>query len=207
MRDAVSTGAFLSAALTVGSDLLVDAGVDLAPVPVLLDVAVSALLLGVTLDELEVVAEFAELVLVAALELLVDLPVSVEDEVVLVSIGTVPGPTTVTGLFASVLILVSVAVSVSELPVLDWLVAVLLAGVLGSALLDELLVAIVVLLAVELELTVPLEELVLVAGSSLVAGVVGSAGLAGSSGVASGMSSYHIVQMELLVTSPPVRAR
>ena len=50
MRDAVSTGAFLSAALTVGSDLLVDAGVDLAPVPVLLDVLVSELLTGVTLD-------------------------------------------------------------------------------------------------------------------------------------------------------------
>ena len=52
MRDAVSTGAFLSAALTVGSELLVDeasapapppvfdTGVALAPVLVLLDVAV-----------------------------------------------------------------------------------------------------------------------------------------------------------------------
>lgn len=42
-------------------------------------------------------------------------------------------------------------------------------------------------------------ELVVVAGSSLVEGVVG---LAGSYGVASGMSSYQMVQMELLVTSP-----
>lgn len=64
IRDAVSTGAFLSAALTVGSELLVDeasapapppefdTGVALAPGPVLLDVAVSALLLGVVLEEL-----------------------------------------------------------------------------------------------------------------------------------------------------------
>ena len=87
-----------------------------------------------------------------------DAPVLVEDEVVLVSIGTVPGPTIVPGLVTSALELVSVAVL--------------------------------------------LDELELGAGSSLVAGVVGSAGLAGSSGVASGMSSYQIVQMELLVTSP-----
>lgn len=80
MRDAVSTGAFLSAALTVGSELLVDAasapapppvfdaGVDLAPVPVLLDVAVSTLLLGVVLEELELVAVIDWLVLTSLLE-------------------------------------------------------------------------------------------------------------------------------------------
>ena len=57
MRDAVSTGAFLSATLTVGSEILVDeasapapppvfdAGVALAPVLVLLDVVVAELLL------------------------------------------------------------------------------------------------------------------------------------------------------------------
>lgn len=175
MRDAVSTGAFLSSTLTVGSELLVDeasapapppvfdAGVDLAPVPVLLDVAVSALLLGVVLEEL---------------------------------------------------VLVSVAVAGSELAVLDWIVDVLLDELeLGVELFEELLVSgldedvfvsVAVLLSgvLELELAVLLEELELVAGSSLVAGVVGSAGLAGSSGVVSGMSSYHIVQMELLVTSP-----
>lgn len=155
----------------------------------------------------------AELELVALLELLVDSPVSVEDEAVLVSIGTVPGPTTVPGLVTSALVLVSVAVAGSELAVLDWLDTALLAGELGSALLDELLVAVLdedvlVSVAVELwlvvllELVAVLEELELVAGSSLVAGVVGSAGLAGSSGVASGMSWYQIVQMELLVTSP-----
>lgn len=91
---------------------------------------------------------------------------------------------------APVLVLLDVAVSGSALAVLDWL-DVLLAGVLGSALLDDVLVSVAVLLAglLELELTVLLEALELVAGSSLVAGVVGSAGLAGSSGVASGMSS------------------
>lgn len=146
------------------------------------------------------VAELAVDVLVAVLELLVVLPVSVEDEVVLVSIGTAPGPTTVPGLVTSSLVLVSVAVAGSELAVLDWL-DVLLEGVFGSALLDELLVAGLdedVLVSV----AVLLAELELVAGSSLVAGVVGSAGLASSSGVASGMSSYQMVQMELLVTSP-----
>lgn len=137
----------------------------------------------------------AELELVALLELLVDSPVSVEDEAVLVSIGTVPGPTTVPGLVTSALVLVSVAVAGSELAVLDWLDTALLACELGS-------VAVELWLVVLLELVAVLEELELVAGSSLVAGVVGSAGLAGSSGVASGMSWYQIVQMELLVTSP-----
>ena len=80
MRDAVSTGAFLSAALTVGSELLADeasapapppvfdAGVDLAPVPVLLDVAVEELLLVVVLDELIETSRLDELVPVSVLE-------------------------------------------------------------------------------------------------------------------------------------------
>ena len=80
MRDAVSTGAFLSAALTVGSDLLVDeasapapppvfdAGVALAPVLVLLDVAIEELLLVVVLDELLETSRLDELVPVSVLE-------------------------------------------------------------------------------------------------------------------------------------------
>ena len=70
MCDAVSTGAFLSAALTVGSELLVDeasapapppvfdAGVALAPVLVLLDVDVEELLLGVVLGQLTPVLKY-----------------------------------------------------------------------------------------------------------------------------------------------------
>ena len=80
MRDAVSTGAFLSAVLTVGSELLADAasapapppvfdaGVALAPVLVLLDVAVEELLLGAVLDELLETSLLDELVPVSVLE-------------------------------------------------------------------------------------------------------------------------------------------
>ena len=80
MRDAVSTGTFLSAALTVGLELLADvasapapppvfdAGVALAPVLVLLDVAVEELLLGVVLDELLETSLLDELVPVSVLE-------------------------------------------------------------------------------------------------------------------------------------------
>ena len=80
MRDAVSTGAFLSAALTVGSELLVDeasapapppvfdAGVALSPALVLLDVAVEELLLVVVLDELLADPLLDELVPVSVLE-------------------------------------------------------------------------------------------------------------------------------------------
>lgn len=74
--------------------------------------------------------------------------------------------------------------------------------------LDELLAAVSVEdeeVSVAVLLAGVVVELMFVAGSSLVEGVVGSAGLAGlagSSGVALGMSSYQMVQMELLVTSP-----
>ena len=80
IRDAVSTGAFLSAALTVGSELLVDeasapapppvfdAGVALSPALVLLDVAVEELLLVVVLDELLADPLLDELVPVSVLE-------------------------------------------------------------------------------------------------------------------------------------------
>lgn len=96
MRDAVSTGAFLSAALTVGSEILVDeasapapppvfdAGVALAPVLVLLDVAVEELLLVVVLDELLATSLLDELVPVSALEddaLVAVLVVVFEDDV------------------------------------------------------------------------------------------------------------------------------
>ena len=70
------------------------------------------------------------------------------------------------------------------------------AGLAGSSLVDGVVELVVVSVS---SLVDGVVELVVVAVSSLVDGVVG---LAGSSGVASGMSSYQMVQMELLVTSP-----